>query len=36
MNQTRSFTRGHEVGREAAELAERHGWTDDPAFGLVC
>jgi LuxR family transcriptional regulator, maltose regulon positive regulatory protein len=34
-NQTRSFTRGHEVGREAAELAERHGWTDDPAFGLV-
>jgi len=35
MNQTRSFTRGHEVGREAAELAERHGWTDDPAFGLV-
>jgi len=35
LNQTRSFTRGHEVGREAAELAERHGWTDDPAFGLV-
>ncbi len=35
MNQTRSFTRGAEVGREAAELAERHGWTDDPAFGLV-
>jgi LuxR family transcriptional regulator, maltose regulon positive regulatory protein len=35
MNQARSFTRGHEVGREAAELAERHGWTDDPAFGLV-
>jgi len=35
MNQTRSFTWGHEVGREAAELAERHGWTDDPAFGLV-
>ena len=35
MNQTRSFTRGHEVGREAAELAERHGWTDDPAFALV-
>ena len=35
MNQTRSFTRGTEVGREAAELAERHGWTDDPAFGLV-
>jgi len=35
MNQARSFTRGAEVGREAAELAERHGWTDDPAFGLV-
>jgi LuxR family maltose regulon positive regulatory protein len=35
MNQTRSFTRGAEVGRQAAELAERHGWTDDPAFGLV-
>lgn len=35
MNQTRSFTLGAEVGREAAELAERHGWTDDPAFGLV-
>jgi len=35
MNQTRSFTRGHEVGREAAELARRHGWTDDPAFGTV-
>jgi LuxR family maltose regulon positive regulatory protein len=35
MNQTRSLTRGTELGREAAELAERHGWTDDPAFGLV-
>jgi len=35
MNQTRSFARGHEVGRQAADLAERHGWTDDPAFGLV-
>jgi LuxR family transcriptional regulator, maltose regulon positive regulatory protein len=35
MNQTRSLARGAEVGREAAELAERHGWTDDPAFGLV-
>ncbi|MGH3190703.1 MAG: LuxR C-terminal-related transcriptional regulator, partial [Streptosporangiaceae bacterium] len=35
MNQTRSFTWGAEVGREAAGLAERHGWTDDPAFGLV-
>ena len=35
MNQTRSLTQGTELGREAAELAERHGWTDDPAFGLV-
>jgi LuxR family maltose regulon positive regulatory protein len=35
LNQARSFMRGHEVGRQAAELAERHGWTDDPAFGLV-
>jgi LuxR family transcriptional regulator, maltose regulon positive regulatory protein len=35
MNQTRSFTRGTELGREAAELAERHGWTDDPVFGTV-
>jgi LuxR family transcriptional regulator, maltose regulon positive regulatory protein len=31
-----SFTRAVELGTEAAELAERHGWTDDPAFGFVC
>jgi len=31
-----SFTRAAELGREAAELAERHGWTDDPAFGVAC
>jgi LuxR family transcriptional regulator, maltose regulon positive regulatory protein len=30
-----SFTRAVELGTEAAELAERHGWTGDPAFGLV-
>jgi LuxR family maltose regulon positive regulatory protein len=30
-----SFTRATELGTEAAELAERHGWTDDPAFGFV-
>jgi len=30
-----SFARAAELGTEAAELAERHGWTDDPAFGLV-
>jgi len=28
---------GQVVARsEAAELAERHGWTDDPAFGFIC
>jgi len=32
----KSFTRGAELGREAAELAERHGWSDDPAFGVAC
>jgi LuxR family maltose regulon positive regulatory protein len=31
-----SFTRAVELGTEAAELAERHGWTDDPAFSFVC
>jgi len=30
-----SFARAVELGREAAGLAERHGWTGDPAFGLV-
>jgi LuxR family maltose regulon positive regulatory protein len=30
-----SFTRAVELGEEAAELARRHGWTDDTAFGLV-
>jgi LuxR family maltose regulon positive regulatory protein len=30
-----SFTRAAELGMEAAELAERHGWTDDPAFGFL-
>jgi LuxR family transcriptional regulator, maltose regulon positive regulatory protein len=23
-------------GRQAIELARRHGWTDDPAFGVAC
>jgi LuxR family maltose regulon positive regulatory protein len=32
----RSFTRAAELGREAAELGERHGWSDDPAFGVAC
>jgi LuxR family maltose regulon positive regulatory protein len=30
-----SFTRAVEIGTDVAELAERHGWTGDPAFGLV-
>jgi len=30
-----SFTRAVELGTEAAGLAERHGWTDDPAFGFI-
>ena len=32
----RSFTRAAERGRQAVELAERHGWTDDPAVGMAC
>ncbi len=32
---SRSFTRGAERGRRAVELAERHGWTDDPAAGIA-
>jgi LuxR family transcriptional regulator, maltose regulon positive regulatory protein len=31
-----SFARGAERGRQAVELAERHGWTDDPAVGVAC
>jgi LuxR family transcriptional regulator, maltose regulon positive regulatory protein len=30
-----SFARAAELGRQAVELAERHGWTGDPAFGFV-
>src|SRR6516164_3033196 len=30
-----SFTRAAERGRQAIELAERHGWTDEPAAGLA-
>src|SRR5262249_22803178 len=30
-----SFARAVERGRQAAELAERHGWTDDPAAGVA-
>jgi LuxR family transcriptional regulator, maltose regulon positive regulatory protein len=32
---SRSYTRGAERGRQAVELAERHGWTDDPAAGIA-
>ena len=31
----RSFTRAAERGRQAIELAERHGWTDEPAAGIA-
>src|SRR5690349_8028414 len=31
----RSFTRAAEHSRQAVELAERHGWTDDPAAGIA-
>jgi len=31
-----SFTRAAECGRQAAALAEQHGWTDDPAAGIAC
>jgi LuxR family transcriptional regulator, maltose regulon positive regulatory protein len=31
-----SFARAVERARHAVELAERHGWTDDPAFGTAC
>ncbi len=32
----RSFSRAAERGRQAVELAERHGWTDEPAAGRAC
>src|SRR5262249_61537608 len=32
----RSFTRAAERGRQAIELARRHGWDDEPATGLAC
>ena len=32
---SRSYTRGAECGRRAVELAERHGWTDEPAAGIA-
>jgi LuxR family transcriptional regulator, maltose regulon positive regulatory protein len=30
-----SYARAAERGRQAVELAERHGWTNDPAFGVA-
>src|SRR5580692_10175595 len=30
-----SFARAAEHSRQAIELAERHGWTDDPAAGIA-
>jgi LuxR family transcriptional regulator, maltose regulon positive regulatory protein len=32
----RPLTRLAEFARQAIELAERHGWTDKPAFGVAC
>jgi LuxR family transcriptional regulator, maltose regulon positive regulatory protein len=32
----RPMTRLAELARQAIELAERHGWTDEPAFGVAC
>ena len=32
----KSFTRSAEHARAAVELARRHGWTGDPAFGVAC
>jgi len=31
----RSFARAAQCGRQAVELAERHGWTDEPAAGTA-
>ena len=32
----RSFALAAERSRDAIELAERHGWTDEPAAGIAC
>ncbi len=31
----RSFARAAELGRQAAELARQHGWTDEPTAGIA-
>jgi LuxR family maltose regulon positive regulatory protein len=33
---SRSRVSAADYGRQAIELASRHGWTDDPAFGIAC
>jgi len=33
---SRSIAVQTDYGRQAIELARRHGWTDDPAFGVAC
>jgi LuxR family maltose regulon positive regulatory protein len=35
MEFVRSFSRAAEQGRRAVELAQRHGWADEPAVGLA-
>jgi LuxR family transcriptional regulator, maltose regulon positive regulatory protein len=33
---SRSLVSAADCSRQAIELARRHGWTDDPAFGVAC
>ena len=33
---SRSLAAQTDYGRRAIELARRHGWTEDPAFGVAC
>ena len=33
---SRSLVAQSDYSRQAIELARRHGWTDDPAFGVAC
>ena len=35
LEMTRSFAAAAERGRQAVELARRHGWTDEPAAGIA-
>jgi LuxR family transcriptional regulator, maltose regulon positive regulatory protein len=36
MGKPRSIVAEARYSRQAIELARRHGWTDDPAFGVAC